>query len=72
MKNYELISDKVRSKIRTAGAQPARLHDLPKVHKNEIPLHPVLSIPGKIYRVLHKSLTPFLKKYLAQTSKNFR
>ena len=48
--------------MRTTGAQPARLYDLAKVHKNETPSRPVLSIPGSSYQNLNKFLTPLFEK----------
>ena len=51
MKKQELISNKINSKLRTTGAQPAGLYDLAEVHKNEITLRPVLSIPGSNYYI---------------------
>ena len=35
--------------IRPRGSQPARLYGLAKVHKNNIPMRPVLSMPGSAY-----------------------
>ena len=48
--------------MRTTGAQPARLYGLAKVHKNETPLRPVLSIPGSSYHNFNKFLTPLFEK----------
>ena len=62
MKKQDLISDKIYQKLRTTGAQPARLYGLAKVHKNETPLRPVLSIPGSSYHNLNKFLTPLFEK----------
>ena len=47
-KKEELIIAKFYSKLRTAEAQPTRLYGLGKVHKNEIPLRPVLPIPAVV------------------------
>ena len=57
----ELLIAKNYSKLRTTEAQPARLYGLAKVHKNEIPLRPVLLIPGSSYHKLNKFLNQFLK-----------
>ena len=50
MKKQELMSDKTYSKLRTTGAQLysvyTQLYGLAEIHRSEIPLHPVLSIPG--------------------------
>ena len=60
-KEQELLIAKNYSKLRTTEAQPARLYGLAKVHKNEIPLRPVLLIPGSSYHKLNKFLNQFLK-----------
>ena len=36
-------------KLRPVGSQPARLYGLAKVHKQDTPVRPVLSIPGSAY-----------------------
>ena len=36
-------------KMKPKGSQPARLYGLAKVHKNNIPTRPVLSMPGSCY-----------------------
>ena len=50
MKKQELMSDKTYSKLKTTGAQLysvyTQLYGLAEIHRSEIPLHPVLSIPG--------------------------
>ena len=43
------ISDPLFKKLKPVGSQPPRLYGLAKVHKNEIPLRPVLSMPGSAY-----------------------
>ena len=62
MKKQDLISDKIFQNLRTIGAQPARLNGLAKVHKNETPLRPILSIPGSSYHNLNKFFTPLFEK----------
>ena len=62
MKKSSLINKEVYQKMRSTGAQPVRLYDLAKVHKNGIPLRPVLSIPGSSYCSLNKFLTPLFDK----------
>ena len=58
-KKQELLIAKNYSKLRTTEAQLARLYGLAKVHKNEIPLRPVLLIPGSSYHKLNKFLNQF-------------
>ena len=62
MRKKGKIPVKVYEALRSSGAQPARLHELAKVHKKETPLRPVLSIPGICYHKLNKFLTPFFQK----------
>ena len=49
------ITSSVYSALRSTGALPARLHGLAKVHKNGIPLRPVVSLPGSCYEKINKS-----------------
>ena len=56
------IPVKVSKVLRSTEAQPARLYGLAKVHKKEIPVRPVLTIPGSCYYKLNKFLTPFFQK----------
>ena len=43
------IDKALYDKIRPRGSQPARLYGLAKVHKKDIPVRPVLSMPGSAY-----------------------
>ena len=49
-------------KSRSCGAQPARLYGLAKVHKQVIPLRPILSLPGFCYENLAQSLSKWLEQ----------
>ena len=62
MRKKVKIPVKVYESLRSTGAQPARLYGLAQVHKKEIPLRPVLSIPGSCYHKHNKFLTPYLQK----------
>ena len=53
MDKRDEISDQLYSKMRSTGGQPARLYGLAKVHKDETPLRPVLSLPGSSYENLN-------------------
>ena len=44
-----MISDLLFQKLKPVGSQPSRLYGLAKVHKHEIPMRPVLSMPGSAY-----------------------
>ena len=56
------FSEKIYQRLRSPGSQPARLFGLAKVHKNDTPLRPVLSIPGSSYENFKRFLTPFFQK----------
>ena len=43
------IDEALYEQIRPRGSQPARLYGLAKVHKNNIPVRPVLSMPSSAY-----------------------
>ena len=49
MRKKGKIPVKVYEALRSTGAQQTRLYVLAKVHKKEILLRPVLSIPGSCY-----------------------
>ena len=55
MKNKDEISEALYTRLRSTGAQPARLYGLAKVHKQGTPLRPVLSLPGSSYDNLNKT-----------------
>ena len=55
-KKKDEISEALNTRLRSTGAQPARLYGLAKVHKQGTPLRPVLSLPGSSYDNLHKTL----------------
>ena len=43
----------------SSGSQPARLYGLAKVHKDGIPLRPVLSLPGSCYANINQFISDF-------------
>merc|ERR1712121_451112 len=43
------ITEKLHEELVPRGSQPARLYGLAKVHKKNIPVRPVLSMPGSAY-----------------------
>ena len=49
LKTKEKISENMYNRLRPSGSQPARLYGLVKVHKEDIPMRPVLSMPGTAY-----------------------
>ena len=70
--NKELLAMKKKDEISEAlyteaGAQPARLYGLAKVHKQGTPLRAVLSLPGSLYDNLNKTWQRTLMKLRGQT-----
>ena len=59
MKKKDEISEALYTRLRSTGAQPARLYGLAKVHKQGTPLRPVLSLPGSLYDNLNKTLAKY-------------
>ena len=59
IKKKDEISEALYTRLRSTGAQPARLYGLAKVHKQGTPLRPVLSSPGSSYDNLKKTLAKY-------------
>ena len=59
MNKRDKMKDQLYSKMRSKGGQPARLYGLAKVHKDETPLRPVLSLPSSSYETLYKMFAKF-------------
>ena len=55
------INQKLYKELRPMGSQPPRLYGLSKVHKKDIPLRPVLSMPGSAYHKIGKKVSEWLK-----------
>lgn len=49
LKDEKKISESLFFKLKPTGSQPPRLYGLAKVHKKDIPVRPVLSMPGSAY-----------------------
>ena len=49
LKSKGKIDDKLFNRMKPTGSQPARLYGLAKVHKQDTPMRPVLSMPGSAY-----------------------
>ena len=54
------ISDELLEDLRPTGSQPARLYGTAKVHKANVPLRPVLSMPGSCYHKIGKQIADWL------------
>ena len=61
MKEKNHIDDKLYKKLRPSGSQPPRLYGLAKVHKNNIPVRPVLSMPGSAYHSIAQQVADWLE-----------
>ena len=48
----EKIDEELYYSMIPRGSQPARLYGLAKVHKNDVPVRPVLSNPGSAYHMV--------------------
>jgi len=62
MKQDGSIDESLYEKIRPRGSQPPRLYGLAKIHKNEIPVRPVLSMPGSAYHRIGIQVAEWLAK----------
>ena len=56
LKDNNEIDENLYQRLRCSGTLPARLYGLAKVHKENTPLRPVLSLPGSAYERLNKWL----------------
>ena len=59
MKKKDEISEAMYNRLRSTGAQPARLYGLAKTQKQGTPLLPVLSLPGSSYDNLNETLAKY-------------
>ena len=59
LKKDNLISQNVYDAIRPTGSQRPRMYGLPKTHKKDVPLRPILSMTGSAQHHLAKWLPPF-------------
>ena len=55
------ISEDLCKELKSMGGQPPRLYGLAKVHKDVIPLRPVLSMPGSPYFNIAGKVTQWLQ-----------
>ena len=70
LKKECLISKQVYEPIRPAGSQRPRMYGLPKIHKKDVPLRPILSMTGSAQHQLAKWLTSLLQPVLQNLSSN--
>ena len=55
------ITDSLFDRLKPIGSQAPRLYGLAKVHKKDIPLRPVLSMPGSAYHKIANQVSEWLK-----------
>ena len=60
----KLIPEEVYRFIRPTGSQRPRLYGLPKTHKPEVPLHPILSMTDSAHHELSRRLASLLQPVL--------
>lgn len=55
MRTNNKLSESLFNKLKPIGSQPPRLYGLAKIHKPNIPVRPVLSMPGSAYyKIAHQ------------------
>ena len=60
MKEEGKIGNELYERLKPKGSQPARLYGLAKVHKQDTPVRPVLSMPGSVYYNVAKQVAKWL------------
>ena len=60
MKEEGKIGNELYESLKPKGSQPARLYGLAKVHKQDTPVRPVLSMPGSVYYNVAKQVAKWL------------
>ncbi|XP_066920124.1 uncharacterized protein [Clytia hemisphaerica] len=60
LKTENKITETIFKKLKPGGSQPARLYGLAKIHKDSVPLRPVLSMPGSAYFKIAKQVADWL------------
>jgi len=61
MRSNDQIDEKLFKKLKPVGSQPPRLYGLAKVHKINIPVRPVLSMPGSAYHPIAEQVAEWLE-----------
>ena len=57
LKESSKVSESIYNILKPTGSQPPMLYGLAKIHKQRVPVRPVLSIPGSAYSVSYTHLT---------------
>ena len=64
-KGFLSSKSKIYSRIRPTGSQRPRMYSLPKIHKQDVPLRPVLSMTGSAQHQLAQWLTSVIDPVLS-------
>ena len=70
LRKKSLISKQVYKAIQPTGSQRPPMYGLPKIHKKEVPLRPILSMTGSAQHQLAKWITSILQLVLQNLSSN--
>ena len=62
LRKNDAISDGWYQQCRSTGGQIAKLYGLAKVHKKNIPVRPIVSMPGTCYNALSKKIAGIMSK----------
>ena len=65
LKKEGLLPSKIYSRIRPTGSQRPRMYGLPKIHKQDVPLRPILSMTGSAQHQLAQWLTSVIDPVLS-------
>ena len=72
--NQNILARDVYDRVRPTGSQRPRMYGLPKTHKEDIPLRPILSMIGssqhELAKWLAEILAPVLKLYSSYSVKD--
>ena len=65
LKKDDLLPAKIYNSIRPTGSQQPRMYGLPKIHKKDVPLRPILSMTGSSQHQLAQWLTSVIDPVLS-------
>ena len=65
LKKEGLLPSKIYSRIRPTGSQRPRMYGLPKIHKQDVPLRPILSRTGSAQHQLVQWLSSVIDPVLS-------
>ena len=68
MERRELISKDIGKRLKPVASKPPKLYGLPKIHKPQVPLRPIVSCIGSPTYHLTKYITSLIPPLVGQTS----